>query len=110
VWHPHRRDSTPLGAPGPRVRSGEDDFAADGGLAEHPDDGPGAFGLVLVAHELGDLPVPAGELDAFGMAICGAMSSENTWGWRSPCMVSSAANIGYRTFSWGNLGLRLKHC
>jgi hypothetical protein len=38
-----------------------------GGLAKHPDGGPGAFGLVLVAHELDDLPVPAGQLtDAFG--------------------------------------------
>lgn len=67
MWHPHHRDSTPLGALGPRARSGEDDFAADDGLAEHPDDGPDAFGLLLVAHELGDLPVPAGELDAFSI-------------------------------------------
>src|SRR5260370_8379150 len=37
-----------------------------GGLAEHPDSRPGALGLVLVPHELDDLPVPLGELgDAF---------------------------------------------
>src|SRR5258708_6121707 len=32
------------------------------GLAQHPHGGAGAFGLVLVPHELDDLPVPVGEL------------------------------------------------
>lgn len=110
MWHPHHRDSTPLGALGPRARSGEDDFAADDGLAEHPDDGPDAFGLLLVAHELGDLPVPAGELDAFSIGDLRGHLLGKYWGWRSPCMVSPAANIGYRRLTWGNPGLPLKHC
>src|SRR5579875_781923 len=38
-----------------------------GGLAEGPDGGPGALGLVLVPHQPDDLPVPLGQLvDAVG--------------------------------------------